>query len=84
MILNLTYKITRSDCVTVTDFFQNKEENHSEENIFQKQSTFTAPIYTDRDLDHQIHVLKNLDLEKMEEKPKSNLSNMGQKFFKIK
>ena len=54
--------------------FQNKEANDSEENTFQKPSTFTTPPNRDRDLNYQIHVLNNLDLEKIEKKIKSNLS----------
>ena len=63
----------------LVEFFQNKEANDSEENLFQKQSTFTPPRNRDRDLDHQIDVLNNLNLEKMEAKSNSNLSNMEQK-----
>ena len=59
----------------LAEFLQNKEANDSE-NLFQKQSTFTPPRNRDRDLDHQIDVLKNLNFEKMETKFKSNLSNM--------
>ena len=59
----------------LAEFFQNKEANDSEENLFQKQSVFTPPLNRDRDLDHQIDVLNNLNLEKMETKSKSNLSN---------
>ena len=55
------------------------EEFFQEENLFQKQSTFTPPRNRDRDLDHQIDVLNNLNLEEMETKSKSNLSNMEQK-----
>ena len=62
----------------LAEFFQNKEANDSE-NLFQKQSTFTPPRNKDRDLDHQIDVLNNLNLGKMETKCKSNLSNMEQK-----
>ena len=71
MNLNLTYKIA--------EFFQNKEANDSEENLFQKQSTFTTPRNRYRDLDHQIDVLNNLNLEKTEIKLKNNFSNMEQK-----
>ena len=59
----------------LAEFLQNKEANDSE-NLFQKQSTFTPPRNRDRDLDHQIDVLKNLNFEKMETKFNSNLSNM--------
>ena len=37
----------------LAEFFQNKESNDSEENLFQKPSTFTSPRNRDRDLDHQ-------------------------------
>ena len=63
----------------LAEFFQNREANISEETLFQKQSTFILFRNRDRDLDHQIDVLKNLNLEKMETKSKSNLSNMKQK-----
>ena len=36
----------------LAEFFQNKEANDSEENLFQKQSTFAPPRNRDRDLDH--------------------------------
>ena len=62
----------------LAEFFQNKEANDSE-NLFQKQSTFTPPRNKDRDLDHQIHVLNNLNLEKVETKFKSNVSHMKRK-----
>ena len=60
----------------LAEFFPNKEANKSEENLFQKQSTFTPTQKRDRDLDHQIDVLNNLNLEKMEKKSIGNLSNM--------
>ena len=63
----------------LAEFFRNKEAHNSEENLFQKQSTFTPPRKRDRDLDHQIDVLNNLNLEKMGTKSKSNLSNVEQK-----
>ena len=47
----------------LAEFFQNKEATDSEENPFKKQSTFTPPRNRDRDLDHQIDVLNNLNLE---------------------
>ena len=79
---NIELRSTIQNCVhrlQFTVFFQNKEANYSEENIFQKQSTFTPPRHRDRDLDHQIDVVNNLNLEKMETKSKGNLSNMEQK-----
>ena len=62
----------------LAEFFSIKEANDSEE-LFQKQSTFTPPRNRDRDLDHQIDVLNNWNLDKMEKKFKGNLSNMEQK-----
>ena len=62
----------------LSEFFQNKEAYDSD-NLFQKQSTITPPRNRDGDLDHQIDVLNNLNLEKMETKCKNNLSNMEQK-----
>ena len=56
-----------------------RQTDSSEENLFLKQSTFTLPPNRNRDLDHQIDVLNNLNLEEMERKSKSNLSNMEQK-----
>ena len=60
-------------------FFQNKEVNDCEENLFQKSSTFTPRRNKDRDLDHQINVLNSLNVEKTETKSRSNLSYMKQK-----
>ena len=48
----------------------------SDENLFQKQSTFTLPRNRNRDLDYQTGVLNNINLEKVETKSKSNLSSM--------
>ena len=60
----------------LAEFFQNKETHNSEENLFSK----TIYYYPrDRDLDHQMDVLNNLNLEKTGTKPKSNLSNIEQK-----
>ena len=74
MNLNLIYKITRADC-DLLSFSKTKKHTI----LFQKQSTFTPPRKRDRDLDHQIDVLNNLNLEKMGTKSKSNLSNVEQK-----
>ena len=60
-------------------FFQNKEVNDCEENLFQKSFTFTPRRNKDRDLDHQINVLNSLNVEKTETKSRSNLSYMKQK-----
>ena len=62
----------------LVEFFQNKQVNDSEENLFQKQSTFTPSRNRGRDLDHQIDVVSNLNLE-METKSKTNLPNMEKK-----
>ena len=58
------------------EFYQNREAKDSEENLFQKQSIFIPPQNRDSDLNHQINVLNNLNLEKMETKSKKNVSNM--------
>ena len=50
--------------------------------VDQKQSTFITPRNRDKDLDHQIDVLNNLNLEEMETKSKSNLSNKEQINFR--
>ena len=63
----------------LAQFFLNKEASNSEENLFQKQSTSTPPRNWDKDLDHQIVVLNNLNLEEMETKSNSNFSIMEQK-----
>ena len=60
----------------LAEFFQNKEVNNSNENLFQKQSIFIPPRNRDSALNHQIDVLNNLNLGKIETKSKSNLSNM--------
>ena len=62
----------------LAEFYQNKEGNDSE-NLIQKQSAFTPPWNRDRYLDDQIDLLNNLNLEQMQTKSKSNLSNMKQK-----
>lgn len=67
----------------LAEFFQEKETNNSErnlseKNLFKEQSTFTPPRNRDKDLDHQIDVLNNLNLEKMETRYKNNLSKKEQ------
>ena len=62
----------------LAEFFQNEEANDSE-SLFQKQTTFTPPSSRDRNLDHQVDVLNNLNIKKMEKKFKSDLSHMKQK-----
>ena len=49
------------------DFFQNKEANHSEENLFfkKKKNLLLPNLETDIDLDHQIDVVINLKLENL-------------------
>ena len=63
--------------------FQNKEGSDSGEFLFcfETRSTFPLPLNRDRDLDHQIDVLNSLNLEEMETKYESNLSNMEPKDF---
>ena len=63
----------------LAEYFQNKDANSSDGNLLQKLSTFTPYRNRDRDLNHQIDVLNNLNLEKMETKSKSSLPNMEQK-----
>ena len=63
----------------LAEFFQNKEANDSEKNLSQKRSTLTTHLDMGRNLNHQIDVLNNLNLEKMETKSKSNLSYIKQK-----
>ena len=52
----------------LAEFFQSKEANTSEENLFQKQSTFIPHGHRGRDLHHQADVLNNLNLEEVEKK----------------
>ena len=47
----------------LAEFFQNREASSSEENLFQKPSAITSLRNRERDLDHQVDVLKNLNLE---------------------
>ena len=56
----------------LAEFFQNKEANDSEENLFRKQSIFILSQNKERNLDHQIEVLNNLDLQEMGTKSKHN------------
>ena len=42
----------------LAEFLQNKEVNNSEENLFQKKSTFSPSQNRNRDLDHQIDTFK--------------------------
>ena len=59
----------------LADFFQSKETNDSEKNLFQNLALPPTPN-RDRGLDHQTDILNHLNLKKMEKKSKSNLSNM--------
>ena len=59
----------------LADFFQSKETNDSEKSLFQNLPLPPTPN-RDRGLDHQTDILNSLNLEKMEKKSKSNLSNM--------
>ena len=63
----------------LAEFFQSKEANTSEENLFQKRSTFIPHGNRGRNLHHQTDVLNKLNFEKVEKKSKSNLSDMKQK-----
>ena len=63
----------------LAEFFQSKEANTSEENLFQKRSTFIPHGNRGRNLHHQTDVLNKLNFEKVEKKSKSNLSDMEQK-----
>ena len=50
----------------LTEFFHNAPENNNLQNLFKTKSHFTPSRNRDRDLDHQIDILNNLDLEGME------------------
>ena len=79
---NIELKSNIQNCTHIlrlAKFYRTKEANDSEENLFQKQSTFTPPRNRSKDLDHQIDVMNNLNFEKMETKSKRNLCNMDQK-----
>ena len=79
---NIELKSNIQNCpprLRLVEFFQSKEANTSEENLFQKQSTFIPHGNRGRNLRHQTDVLNKLNFEKVEKKSKSNLSNMEQK-----
>ena len=82
MKLNLTNKL-HGQIATCTELFQNKEGNDSGGffSFFQIRSTFPLPLNRDRDLDHQTDVLNSLNLEEIETKYESHLSNMEPKDF---
>ena len=54
----------------LAEFFQAKKIKDPEKIFFPKQSTFTPPLNVYRDLNHQIDVLNNINLEKMDTKLK--------------
>ena len=60
------------------EFFHNTSKNTEKENLFKIKSSFTPPRNRDKDLDHQIDILNNLDLENIEHNSKTNLSNKEQ------
>ena len=62
----------------LTEFFHNAPENNNLQNIFKTKSHFTPSRNRDRDLDHQIDILNNLDLEIMDISSKNNLSKTEQ------
>ena len=61
----------------LTEFFHNTPENNLQ-NLFKTKSHFTQSRNRDRDLDHQIDILNNLDLEGMDMSSKNNLSQTEQ------
>ena len=62
----------------LTEFFHNAPENNNLQNLFKTKSHFTPSRNRDRDLDHQIDILNNLDLEGMDVSSKNNLSKTEQ------
>ena len=62
----------------LTEFFHNATENNNLQNLFKTKSYFTPSRIRDRDLDHQIDILNNLDLEGMDTSSKNNLSKTEQ------
>ena len=70
-IHNYTRKLRLTEC------FHNAPENNLQ-NLFKTKSHFTPSRNRDRDLDHQIDILNNLDLEGMEISSKNNLSKTEQ------
>ena len=62
----------------LTEFFHNAPENNNLQNLFKTKSHFTPSRNRDRDLDHQIDILSNLDLEGMDISSKNNLSKTEQ------
>ena len=62
----------------LTEFFHNTPENNNLQNLFKTKSHFTPSRNRDRDLDHQIDILNNLDLEGMDLSSNNNLSKTEQ------
>ena len=61
--IKLKSNIQRYTCrLRLAEFFQNKEDKNSRENLYQKQHTFTPLRNRNIDLDHQIDSLNNLNL----------------------
>ena len=71
-IHNYTGKLRLAEC------FHNAPENKNLENLFKTKSNFTASRNRDKNLDHQIDLLNNLNLEGIDICPKNNLSKMEQ------
>ena len=70
------YNYTRK--LRLTEFFHNAPENNNLQNLFKTKSHFIPSRNRDRDLDHQIDILNNLDLEGMDisSKEQSELSKL--------
>ena len=62
----------------LTEFFHNAPENNNLQNLFKTKSHFTPSRNRERDLDHQIDILNNLDLEGMDISSNNNLSKTEQ------
>ena len=62
----------------LAEFFHSAPENNNLQNLFKTKSHFTSSRNRDRDLDHQINILSNLDFEGMDISSKNNLSKTEQ------
>ena len=62
----------------LAQFFHNAPENNNLQNLFKTKSNFTTSWNRDRDLDHQIDILNNLDLEGMDIYSKNILAKTEQ------
>ena len=60
----------------MTEFSHDAPEKNNLQNLFKRKSHFTPSRNWDWDLDHQIDILNNLDLEKMDICSKNNLSKI--------